>query len=74
MSTFEAFSHEVILVIFFYDHILTFHGEYVTMWKAPRSIASWLFFLNRYITLIMVLMPVVPITSQVMFQSHTYSM
>ncbi|KZV67705.1 hypothetical protein PENSPDRAFT_687930 [Peniophora sp. CONT] len=36
------------LVMILYDHMLTFGDEVELVWKAPRSIARTLFFINRY--------------------------
>ncbi|TFK87514.1 hypothetical protein K466DRAFT_586327 [Polyporus arcularius HHB13444] len=41
--------HLVGVVILYYDFTLTFGEEYWRIWKAPRSMSSFLFFLNRYL-------------------------
>ncbi|RPD65688.1 hypothetical protein L227DRAFT_570971 [Lentinus tigrinus ALCF2SS1-6] len=40
------------VVILYYDWLLTFGEEYWRIWKAPRSMPSILFFLNRYLPLL----------------------
>ncbi|KAJ3559389.1 hypothetical protein NM688_g379 [Phlebia brevispora] len=36
------------ITIYYYDYLLTASDEYNIMWKASRSIGSWLYFANRY--------------------------
>lgn len=36
--------------VLIYDHVLTFADEIKYIWKADRSLVSFLFFINRYIT------------------------
>ena len=36
-------------VILYYDWTLTFGEEYWRIWKSPRTMSSFLFFLNRYL-------------------------
>ncbi|CCM00445.1 uncharacterized protein FIBRA_02477 [Fibroporia radiculosa] len=38
------------IAIFYYDYALTFGDEYARIWRQPKSRASWLFCLNRYLT------------------------
>ncbi|EKM56616.1 uncharacterized protein PHACADRAFT_253825 [Phanerochaete carnosa HHB-10118-sp] len=40
--------HLLGIVILFYDHAITFDGEFWRVWRTPRSGASILFFVNRY--------------------------
>ncbi|KAI0313001.1 hypothetical protein OF83DRAFT_592264 [Amylostereum chailletii] len=39
------------LVCLCYDHVQTFPDEVVLVWKAPNSIAKWIFLFNRYLVL-----------------------
>ncbi|TBU39298.1 hypothetical protein BD309DRAFT_872584 [Dichomitus squalens] len=41
----------VALAILYYDYILTFSAEVALFWKACFSLASFIFYLNRYLTL-----------------------
>ena len=46
--------YEYFSVIVYYDFLLTLGEEIQFAWHEPRTVWSWLFFFNRYFTLLSV--------------------
>ncbi|KIK65875.1 hypothetical protein GYMLUDRAFT_950849 [Collybiopsis luxurians FD-317 M1] len=44
----DVYLHSVAATLLYYDHILTFNSEFNLLWKRPRTVSTYLFFVNRY--------------------------
>ena len=41
-----------IIVVLWYDHIITMPDEIVGIWQRPKTFVSWLYIMNRYLATI----------------------
>ncbi|GAW07275.1 hypothetical protein LENED_009253 [Lentinula edodes] len=48
----DIYLHLIAFTFLCYDHVLTFETEVTLIWKRPNTLSSYLFFLNRYFSLI----------------------